>query len=163
MSDLLKAVAYVLSNEGGFVDNPSDKGGPTKFGITLPVLSEYLGHPCDLEDVKNITQGVASDIFKKNYWEVIGLNQIQSDGVATAVLDMAVNRGVQKATDYAMLTLSKMNAASLGAAHPETFIRIFAGLIHNGYQLIVEKHPENEPFLKGWLARADRLLTLIDT
>ena len=161
MSDFEAAAAYVKPNEGGFVDRPNDKGGPTNYGITQDTLSRFLKRSATPEDVKNLSYEDAKACLKDLFWQPMGLDGIRSSGVATAVFDMGINRGPQKAMEYVMLTLSKLNVPHLDAADPEEFLRLFSALIKNGYTLIVKKHPENQEFLAGWWVRADRLLTLI--
>ena len=34
MADFKKAIDKILVNEGGYVNDPTDKGGETKFGIS---------------------------------------------------------------------------------------------------------------------------------
>ena len=50
----LKSIIDALLNVEGwpqYTNRPSDKGGPTKGGITLPALSEYLGRPATIEEL----------------------------------------------------------------------------------------------------------------
>ena len=49
-----KYIATIIEREGGFVDNPSDKGGATKYGVTLNTLSEYMGKECTVDDLSLI-------------------------------------------------------------------------------------------------------------
>jgi lysozyme family protein len=40
--NIRRLINDVLAKEGGYVDHPADKGGPTNFGITQATLSRYL-------------------------------------------------------------------------------------------------------------------------
>ena len=42
MSDLIDTI---VANEGGYVDNAGDAGGPTRYGITIATLSAFRGRP----------------------------------------------------------------------------------------------------------------------
>ncbi len=59
MSDFQIAVNLVLNHEGGYVNNPSDPGGETNFGIAK------RWHP-DL-DIRNLTKDQASVIYQQQY------------------------------------------------------------------------------------------------
>ena len=161
MSNFKKSLEYVLINEGGYVDRANDKGGPTHSGITLDTFSRWAGRPASIADIQCITPDTTAQIYRDLFWVPMGLDSVPNDSMATALFDMGVNRGPQKCMEYAQLTLHKLGAASLESVDPEAFTRLFAGLIRNGYNLIVQKHPDQKEFLQGWLARADRLLTLL--
>ena len=67
------AIKQVLKNEGGFVNNPQDKGGETMYGITAKTTKAcgYNGKMCDLPKEK------AASIYFENYWKKSGVNQIE--------------------------------------------------------------------------------------
>ena len=46
----------VIRREGGFVDHPHDRGGPTNFGITQATLSRHLGRPASVADVRRLSR-----------------------------------------------------------------------------------------------------------
>ena len=46
------AISEVLLTEGGYVDHPDDRGGPTNYGITQKTLSDFLGHEATKEEVQ---------------------------------------------------------------------------------------------------------------
>lgn len=90
------ALCFVLEHEGGYVDNPRDPGGPTKYGVTIATLSHELGRGASLEDVRNLTPEQAGEIYRKKYWNAIGGDHLPA-GVDLIAFDIAVNMGVGRA------------------------------------------------------------------
>lgn len=68
----LRAVERTVKIEGGFVDNPLDRGGPTNLGITLPTLDRWyrqeLNRPATLEDLKSLNHEGARQLYCDLYW-----------------------------------------------------------------------------------------------
>ena len=90
------ALSLVFMEEGGFVDNPEDPAGATKYGITIHTLSAWRGYPVSVRDVKALTRKLAAEIYRKNYWELIN-GDILPVGVDYAMLDYAVNSSPEHA------------------------------------------------------------------
>jgi lysozyme family protein len=86
----------VLKHEGGYVDHPRDPGGATNLGITIGTLKAYRGKAVSKADVKALTKAEAAQIYKRNYWDKIGADNLP-DGVDFAMFDLAINSGVGKA------------------------------------------------------------------
>jgi len=61
-------VADILRREGGFTDNPADRGGPTNFGITHKTLARYKGRPVTKAEVKAMPMDLAVEIYLRNYY-----------------------------------------------------------------------------------------------
>jgi lysozyme family protein len=57
----------ILAHEGGFVNHPHDPGRATNWGITQATLSEWIGRPASEHDVRNLTVGLARDIYRARY------------------------------------------------------------------------------------------------
>ena len=106
MSDSAVAIKYVLVNEGGFVNNPEDHGGPTNFGLSQRFLSGWT-----LGRIKNMTQEEAIEVYQIHIWKPI-FAEIKDQDVCNYYFDMVVNHGYEEAT--------KMLQRSLWAIHPET-------------------------------------------
>lgn len=92
------AVSYVIRNEigqdpkgdGGFTLDPSDRGGATKWGISLRALSASRGTKCTPEDVRDLSKEEALRIYRKDYWLPLSCHLLFSSQVATAVFDLGV-------------------------------------------------------------------------
>ena len=93
------AVCWVLGNEGGaqFTNAALDRGGPTKYGVTLATLSIARKRPCTANDVRMLGLAEAEAIYRSHYWTPLSLGQVSSAAVATASLDAAVLCGPEVA------------------------------------------------------------------
>jgi Glycosyl hydrolase 108 len=65
-----QCLAVVLAEEGGYTNDPDDRGGPTNFGITIDDLREWRGTDVTAEDVKNMTKAEAQEIYRSKYWNL---------------------------------------------------------------------------------------------
>lgn len=87
----------ILKREGGFVNNPADKGSATNYGITIATLAEWRGVPVTVEDVKNLTQQEAREILREEYIIRPGFLGIDNEALRVLVIDCAVNHGANRA------------------------------------------------------------------
>jgi lysozyme family protein len=98
-----RCVAATLFYEGGFVDNPNDSGGATNFGITKRTLESFLGKTVTIDDVKNLSSSVATEIYRASYW-----NQMLCASLPAGVDLMVFDFGVQSGPDTAIKTLQRL-------------------------------------------------------
>lgn len=83
-----EAFDRLISHEGGYVNNPADPGGETKWGISkrsYPFLT-----------IKNLTRDDAKAIYKKDFWDAIRADRLPTS-VLYQVFDFAVNSGISTA------------------------------------------------------------------
>lgn len=173
MADFEKALKYTLKNEGGFSDIPEDRGGPTNLGLTFADL-RWMGIPATVAAIKALTPETAAPIYEKKYWLPLMCEQIKSDSIGTALFDIGVVRGLRVPVRYAQIICNtwgdrlaedgEMGAATLGALNgvdPAEFIRAFVSRTEEGFRAIAEVNASQRIFLKGWVSRARRLLTLV--
>src|SRR5665213_3230783 len=113
MASIVPAMPYMLLNEGGYVNNPHDPGGPTNLGITIHTLSAYLGRPASIADVKALTIATVTPIYKHNYWDMLNLDSITDQGCATAIFDMCVNFGPGGAKSMVAQACAKLNKSGV--------------------------------------------------
>ncbi|WP_024912158.1 murein L,D-transpeptidase catalytic domain-containing protein [Chania multitudinisentens] len=169
-ADIEDALIFTLKNEGGYTDHPADRGGATNKGITIGRLSEYLGRKATKDEVKNLDYETIKLIYKKYYWDVLSLDHVLDQSIATALFDMGVLCGPGTSVSLCQEVLGipqtkKMDSQTLAAINgvtDEKFIPLFADRNSKRFDDIVAKTPSQNVFLKGWKNRANRLLSLIN-
>lgn len=174
MSIFDDAFAYTVGNEGAYSNDLHDSGGPTKYGITIHDLSVYLGRPASVQEVKDMAIEVAKEIYAKRYWKAMACDQMHAPGIAMCMFDIGVVRGIGVPPKYAQNICNAHGSALIvdGQIGPKTlaalneidqaaFIRDFSAMAEAGFRAIVAHNPTQSVFLRGWVNRARRLLTLI--
>jgi lysozyme family protein len=167
----------LIEREGGYVNHPADKGGPTCFGITEAVARAhgYAG------SMKSLPRDEAAAIYRRLYWLRPRFDQVakRSSRIAAELFDTGVNMGPavaatflqraltalnRNARDYADLTpdgrVGPMTLQALdaylrtrGMRGGETVLmRALEALQGERYLRLAERRPANEAFLYGWLA-----------
>jgi len=167
----------LIEREGGFANHPSDRGGPTNFGITEAVARAhgYSGA------MRNLPRSEAAAIYKRLYWLRPRFDQVarRSEAVASELFDSGVNMGPAVAATFLQRALSALNRdrqdyadlvpdgrigpATLSAL--DTFLELrgkkegetvllkaLDALQGERYIRLAERRPTNEAFLYGWLA-----------
>ena len=128
----------IIQREGGFVDDPDDPGGATKYGVTIHTMRR-LGldldqdGDVDRQDVQKISKPLAEEIFIRDYFEKPRIGQLPSDLHAT-VFDMYVNAG-SRAVKILQRLVSGMGhiCADDGIIGPKTI-----GAVQNAYASAAE-------------------------
>jgi lysozyme family protein len=88
----------LIEREGReYTDRPADKGGPTKFGITLLKLQDFRSKPCTAEDVMNLTEAEARAIYRLDFVTRPGFLKINNETVRAFMVDAAVQHGATAA------------------------------------------------------------------
>jgi lysozyme family protein len=100
-------VAALIQREGGYSDNPADKGGPTNFGITEHVARAY-GYAGDM---RSLPYTIASSIYRIQYWTAPSFAQVNLvyDKVASELFDTGVNMGPSVASTFLQRALNVLN------------------------------------------------------
>jgi len=86
----------VLCDEGGYTNNAADPGGPTKYGITIFDVREYLKPDATASDVKALTLDDVSPIYRVRYWAALSCDRLPN-GLDYAIFDYGVHSGVGRA------------------------------------------------------------------
>jgi lysozyme family protein len=89
------AFGRLLGYEGGYVDDPADPGGATRYGVTQAVARAhgYTGAMQDypLEDAKAV--------YRESYWDACHCDDLPPE-VRYGVFDAAVNSGTHAAVAW---------------------------------------------------------------
>lgn len=167
-------VKEIILKEGGYVNDPADSGGPTKYGVTQATYSRWLGRKASISDVKAITREVAEDIFINNYYFKPRIDII-ADEVQHKTFDMSVNHGPRRAVKLLQLALAKLGfeisvdgvigsqTARISEMAIEKYgdVRVVNKIVevrNDFYHRIVASRPTQKRFLKGWLNRSNSFL-----
>lgn len=177
MADAFDAlIEPLLKREGGYVNDPNDRGGETNFGVTVAVAREngYAG------SMRAMTRDQAKAIYRAKYWAKPGLYHIAplSLPVAEELFDTGVNMGTGTAAIFFQRALNALNRqgkdypdiAVDGGIGPATSRAFGAFLRRNGkgavtvmlttlnclqgarYIELSEGREANENFTNGWMA-----------
>lgn len=158
-SDFNVAIKVVLANEGGYVNNPTDYGGATNFGISYLVAQQYYPGI----NMRDMTVEQAEEIYRHKYWLFGDLN---SQDVATKMLDMVVNMGVAGGIELCQTALNDIGdhvnidkqwgpetQTAVNAADPNVLLPEIRASQSHYYTGLVARVPSDYIFLKGWLRR----------
>lgn len=161
-------ITAILQREGGYVNNPDDKGGPTNFGITqATATANGFKQP-----VSQMPRSVAVQIYTQKYWMAPKLNMVSDINAAIAekLMDTGVNMGpgvaskfLQRALcvlGYAVAQDGQLGVATLGALRDflakrgndgqTTLLRMLNALQSVRYIELAEADPSQVTFEFGW-------------
>lgn len=144
-----KMLKFVLLREGGYSNNPKDKGGETNKGITYQTYNSYRkSRGLSPRSVKYITDEEVRDIYYNNYYKASGADKIQNPKLAAYVFDTAVNMGVSRAKEFLAKSGNDLNT--------------YEQLRRNKYNQFVEYDSSQRCFLQGWNNRINSLREFVD-
>jgi peptidoglycan hydrolase-like protein with peptidoglycan-binding domain len=156
------ALKFTLQWEGGYVNNPIDLGGPTNKGITQTTYDSYRSrNSLPYKSVEFITDVEVYEIYSQDYWKPSHAELMETP-LAVVQFDTAVMFGVQGAIQFLQESLgvhddgifgTQTEMALQSSKNQDTALQMIAGRI-NYHKKMVEKMPEQEVFLEGWLNRA---------
>ena len=125
MADFNTAINPVLQSEGGYVDDPDDKGGETICGISRVHHPDWQGwEKVDgMKEARNINineminiffqngegSALIRDFYITNYWSKIRGNDIEDQNLADKLLDVAINLGYKRAAKFLQRALNAVN------------------------------------------------------
>lgn len=138
------AVEHILLKEGGYVNDPADRGGETKYGISKRSYPEL--------SIKTLTPEKAKEIYRKDFWDAVKAEQLPEQ-LRLTVFDMAVNAGVKRA---ALLLQECAKTEMDGVLGPKTLKAAqFVGLFHyEAARIAYYNRLRQHRFLAGWTNRA---------
>jgi lysozyme family protein len=170
-----RIIADIIEREGGFVDDPKDSGGATKYGVTERVARLY-GYDGPMRDMP---VEVAQAVYEELYWNALRLDRIHvlSPEIAEELADTGVNMGVGTAAHFLQRALNALNVNA--TVYPDLILDNIIGPAslaalaaylkhrpgHDGLRVlldalnslqgvryieIAEARPKDERFVFGW-------------
>ncbi|HEY0270574.1 MAG TPA: glycosyl hydrolase 108 family protein [Sphingomonas sp.] len=166
----------LIAREGGYVADPADRGGPTRFGISQSVARAH-GYAGAMAQLPHDT---AAAIYRADYWTKPALDAVSAlaPKLAAELFDSGVNMGTGAAAGFLRRALNALNrsasdypdipatgaidAATLaalkaflrvrGASGEAVLVKALDALQGARYVALAETRPADETFLYGWLA-----------
>lgn len=145
------AFDLLMLNEGGYVNDPKDSGGETKYGISKKAYPNV--------DIPNLTIEQAKEIYKKDYWDRCKCDYLP-DCLSVAVFDFAVNSGIKTAIKKLQIVLGVsvdgiIGNQTIGACNrlsPKKILKDYMNL-RLDYLMSLKQW---SIYGKGWVARVSR-------
>ena len=154
MTEFEKAMQFVLKWEGGYVNDPTDSGGQTKYGISDRGDGVVDGH-ADLDGdkigdvpIKDMTLADALQAYKTRYWDFYKLYNFPSP-LCIAMFDAFVQHNPKRVAEWIPKDYSNWKGFNESR-------RLF-------YLRLIEKNPSQNRFKRGWMNRLndlDKLCTI---
>jgi lysozyme family protein len=184
MQSVEEIVRDIIAREGGFVHDPDDPGGATKYGVTLGTLRR-LGMDITgdgaitARDVERLTKAEAAKIFLRNFYDKPGIGMLP-EALRASVFDMYVNAGPNAVRILQrLLTMMGYSCAADGVIGPQTIraagmaadaapahlADAYAIARRNYYYALADARPASRKYARrrdggkgGWIARAEAFM-----
>ena len=171
------AFSATVGLEGGYTNNPADKGGPTNWGITQAVARAhgYMG------DMKDLPLETAQLIYKSDYWNPLGLDNCDDQQTAGQMFDAGVNCGVGTSAEWMQRSLNALSkndgfdkplwslltvdghfgpesmtalneCLGISPHYTQVLLEAFNCLRGASYVADTEKNPQERAFFLGWIS-----------
>ncbi|MGI9391513.1 MAG: holin-associated N-acetylmuramidase [Boseongicola sp.] len=175
----------IIAREGGFVNDPDDPGGATKFGVTIHTMRR-LGLDLTRDgqvttsDVQKLSQAEAIRIFVDEYFHRPRIAWLPEPLHAT-VFDMQVNAGVwgvrllqrvltrmgYPLRDDGLIGSKTRDAAALAiAAAPDHLVDAYGIERRNYYYALADRRAASRKYARrrdggkgGWITRAEEFIS----
>lgn len=185
MKSVQEIAREIVAREGGYVNDPDDPGGATKFGVTLATMRQ-LGLDLDrdgkvgIADVKALSREQAEQIFVQHYFAAPRIDALP-EAVQASVFDMQVNAGAN-AVKILQELLNRMGqmvvvdgrigpqtiaaAHAAAAADPQLFSDAYGIARRNYYYDLADRRPASRKYATtvkgtkgGWILRAEEFIS----
>lgn len=158
----------LLRLEGGYVNHPMDRGGPTKYGVILSIWKEY-GHDMDgdgdidADDIKLLSEEDAKFIAKKLFWDYFLADRINNSSVAEFIVDWGYNSGRKTVAKKVQQLLGMPDDGIVGEQTLRKINDADASLLFNSLKTsrivflnnIIKRSPNQIVFYRGWMNRVN--------
>jgi lysozyme family protein len=155
----IKAFEYLMYHEGGYVNDPKDAGGETKYGISKRSYPNL--------NIKDLTRDQAKKIYFVDFWLKAKSEDINDENIATKFFDLAVHTGIPQAVKLIQRALrateeqvvedgiiGQITLAAINKADQTDLLAALKSESAGYYRLIAQANPSQQKFINGWLNRA---------
>lgn len=164
MAKIDKLAPIISKWEGGFVNDPADKGGATNMGITIGTWKS-VGYDknkdakIDEKDIKLLDKKDFEAVLLK-YWNKWKADEIKNQSVANILVDwywgsgkwgILIPQRLLGVTDDGIV--GKMTIGRLNEMNQEQFFNKIVEARKKFLNDIVKNNPSQKRFIKGWLNR----------
>lgn len=159
----------MLNLEGKKTDDPRDRGGRTNFGVTQGTYNRWRDSKnLPRQDVFKITKDEAMELYKKNFWGIIGGDKLPQK-TAMALMSFALTDGPE---DSVRLVQRMLKIPATGYMGPATLDKInklvkkygdegFANKVLNRQIIRYKNDEQADIYGRGWVNRANKVRTRI--
>jgi lysozyme family protein len=148
------AILKTIKKEGGYVNDPHDSGGETKYGISKRSWPQV--------DIAKLTVWDAFKIYKQWYADPLRIKEIDNPRIGWKIFDVGVNAGLVRAVKLAQEVtgaevdgiMGPQTIHAINETDEATFFMHFIPALEAFYADIVERNPTQQKFMRQWLVRA---------
>lgn len=189
MAEFNPAFSKTMRIEGGYVNDPDDPGAETYMGISRRYHPDWSGWDLiDAYKASDLFPGILDEdrglrhkveiVYRRRYWDIIGLEDVESQEIAEQLFDMAVNLGTNRAVKFLQRGLNVLNRQAKlwsdlvvdgnSGSHTQSMLRMYESteapnfllktLILQRGAYYIERALEreaSEKYIRGWLRRLD--------
>lgn len=185
--DVRDIARQIVAREGGYVNDPDDPGGPTKYGVTLTTLRRFgrdlTGDgQIGIDDLKSMSRDMAVEIYVRHYHNAPRI-ALLPEALRPSVFDMYVNAGARAVTLLQRLLVEMgYDIAIDGAIGPQTggaaaqaaqvnegaLVDAYGIARRNYYLRLADHRPASRKYARsrkggkgGWIKRAEEFISPI--
>ncbi len=153
----------IIRREGGYVNHPADRGGPTKFGITAQTLGAWrkLGRAATAAEVQALTETEARAIYRQQYITAPGFEVITHPELLGLLVDSGVHSGPKRAVQWLQAALGVAADGIIGPKTRAALAAVDQGALYSkvlGQRMrylgrLITNDPRQAAFAAGWANR----------
>lgn len=169
MAQLDPIAKFILSYEGGFVNDPKDRGGATNMGVTIATwraqgYDKNGDGVIDVKDLKLLSVQDVMKIMRNNYWNRWKADSIQDQNLANFLLDWVWSSGKngivipqQMLCVTADGIVGPKTIKALNSVPPKTFFEKLRKRRLQFIDNIIKHKPSQKRFEAGWYRRINAI------
>lgn len=152
LNNFRRSLQFVLKWEGGYVNNPDDPGGETKYGISKAAFPDL--------DIKSLTPELALQIYLNKYWVPLNCGKYNMP-FCLVLLDTSVNLGIGRTQTYLSQIERSYHNGEVEKT-PRLLSYAMIELRRRHYDNLLNKTSWAKNFYKGWMRRLNDLRKEVD-